>query len=198
MQGSPFSLSASPIRGLLKMEVGRRRDAGLNLIRDRFRKEKPLAGLRLSACLHVTSETANLAVTLKDGGADIVLCASNPLSTQDDVERRRWPASTASQPTPSRRGRGDLHKHINAALAHKPNLTMDDGADLVTVLHTRPARTAGVRAWRHRGDDDRRHPPEGDGEGRCPQVPGPRRQRLNDQALLRQTATAPARARSTA
>ncbi|MCC7367837.1 MAG: adenosylhomocysteinase [Chloroflexi bacterium] len=123
-------------RGLLKMEWAGSEMPVLNLIRERFRKEKPLAGLRLSACLHVTSETANLAVVLKEGGADIVLCASNPLSTQDDVAAAL--AGEHGIPTYAIKGEDEktYYQHIEAALAHRPNLTMDDGADLVTVLHT--------------------------------------------------------------
>src|SRR5262245_51037917 len=123
-------------RGLLKMEWAGSEMPVLKLIQERFRREKPLAGLRLSACLHVTSETANLAVVLKDGGADLVVCASNPLSTQDDVAAAL--AGEHGIPTYAIKGEdeGTYYQHIEAALAHKPNLTMDDGADLVTVLHT--------------------------------------------------------------
>jgi adenosylhomocysteinase len=106
----------------------------LRQIRERFKKEKPLKGLRVSACLHVTTETANLMVTLQDGGADIVLTASNPLSTQDDVA-----AALVNQfeiPTFAIKGEDKVtyYKHIRAALEHKPNMTMDDGADLVSSL----------------------------------------------------------------
>ena len=107
----------------------------LRLIRERFEKERPLAGLRLSACLHITSETANLAHTLQVGGADCVLCASNPLSTQDDVA-----AALVSQfeiPVFAIKGEDNetYYRHIAAALDHRPNLTMDDGADVVSTLH---------------------------------------------------------------
>ena len=107
----------------------------LTLIRHRFQKEQPLKGLRLGACLHVTSETANLMLTLKAGGADVVLCASNPLSTNDAVA-----AALASQhaiKTYAIRGEDNdtYYQHIEAALDHRPQLTMDDGADLVSVLH---------------------------------------------------------------
>jgi len=123
-------------RGLLKIEWAGSEMPVLKLIQERFRRERPLEGLRLSACLHVTSETANLAVVLKDGGADIVLCASNPLSTQDDVAAAL--AGEHGIPTYAIRGEDETtyYQHIEAALAHRPNLTMDDGADLVTVLHT--------------------------------------------------------------
>src|SRR3989344_3909588 len=105
-------------------------------IRARFQKRKPFKGLRLSACLHVTAETANLMRTLKEGGANVVLCASNPLSTQDDVA-----ASLVRDykiPVFARRGenRKTFFAHIAQAIAHKPDLTMDDGADLVNAIHT--------------------------------------------------------------
>ena len=107
----------------------------LGLIRERFERERPLAGLRLGACLHVTSETANLAITLRAGGADVRLCASNPLSTQDPVAA----ALTAHHGVPTFAVRGEdnarYFEHINAVLDHRPNLTMDDGADLVAELH---------------------------------------------------------------
>ena len=108
----------------------------LKLIADRFEKEKPFKGIRISACLHITSETANLAVTLRAGGADLVLCGSNPLSTQDDVA-----AALAAMGIPTYAIKGEdgatYYKHIISALDHKPQLTVDDGADLVTTLHTR-------------------------------------------------------------
>lgn len=106
----------------------------LRMIRERFKKEKPLKGLRVSACLHVTTETASLMRTLQEGGADIVLTASNPLSTQDDVA-----AALVNQyeiPTFAIKGEDNVtyYKHIRAALEHKPHMTMDDGADLVSSL----------------------------------------------------------------
>jgi adenosylhomocysteinase len=104
----------------------------LRLIRERFEKERPLKGLRLSACLHVTAETANLARTLAAGGADVVLCASNPLSTQDDVAA----ALVAYEEIPVYAIKGEdnqtYYNHLKAALDHNPQVTMDDGADLVT------------------------------------------------------------------
>jgi adenosylhomocysteinase len=111
----------------------------LRLIRERFEKERPLQGLRVAACLHVTSETANLARTLAAGGADVVLCASNPLSTQDDVAA----ALVAYEEIPVFAIKGEdnqtYYGHLAAALDHSPHLTMDDGADLVTsVLKQRP------------------------------------------------------------
>lgn len=123
-------------RGRLKIEWANQGMPVLNSIKDRFLKTKPLRGLRLSACLHITSETANLADTLKAGGADVVLCASNPLSTQDDVA-----ASIVKDfriPVFAIKGEDNktYYKHINAALSHKPMITMDDGADLVSILHS--------------------------------------------------------------
>jgi adenosylhomocysteinase len=107
----------------------------LTLIRARFAKEAPLKGLRLAACLHVTSETANLMLTLKAGGADVALCASNPLSTNDAVAAAL--ASMHGIKTYAIRGEDNdtYYQHIEAALDHRPALTMDDGADLVSVLH---------------------------------------------------------------
>src|SRR5215472_29530 len=107
----------------------------LALIRERFALEKPLSGLRLSACLHVTTETANLAITLKAGGADLVLCASNPLSTQDDVAASL--VVNEGIPTYAIKGENEetYYQHLRAALAHAPHLTMDDGCDLVSLLH---------------------------------------------------------------
>ena len=107
----------------------------LHAIRERFTREKPLAGLRIAACLHVTAETANLMRALRDGGAQVALCASNPLSTQDDVAAAlvgEW-----HLPVFARRGedRDTYYRHINQALDTKPHLTMDDGADLVSTIH---------------------------------------------------------------
>ena len=108
----------------------------LRRVKERFAKEKPLRGMRFSACLHVTAETANLVQALKAGGADVVLCASNPLSTQDDVA-----ASLVKHdkiPTYAIKGEDNksYYRHLRAALDHKPVITMDDGADLVSLLHT--------------------------------------------------------------
>lgn len=115
----------------------------LRLIRDRFSKQKPLKGVTLSACLHVTSETANLAITLKEGGADVFLCASNPLSTNDAVA-----ASLVKDfkiPVFAIKGEDNktYYKHLNAVLDAKPNQTMDDGADIVSMLHSE--RTAQLK-----------------------------------------------------
>ncbi len=108
----------------------------VGLIRERFAKEQPLKGVRISACLHVTTETANLALTLKAGGADLILCASNPLSTQDDAA-----AALVEYDIPTNAMKGEdettYYRHLNTAIDHKPQLTVDDGADLVTTLHTK-------------------------------------------------------------
>jgi adenosylhomocysteinase len=110
----------------------------IGLIRDRFAKDRPLKGIKISGCLHITTETANLALALKKGGADISLCASNPLSTQDDVA-----AALVDFGIPVNAIRGEdertYYKHINTVLDNKPNLTVDDGADLVTTLHAKRA-----------------------------------------------------------
>ena len=117
----------------------------LRLVRERFLRERPLEGLRISACLHVTSETANLARTLAAGGADVVVCASNPLSTQDDVAA----SLVAHEDIPVYAIKGEdndtYYGHIDAALEHDPQVTMDDGADLVSgVLKGRPDLIAGM------------------------------------------------------
>ncbi len=121
--------------GRRKIDWAEREMPVLRQIHERFAKERPLAGIRISACLHVTSETANLMRTLQAGGADVVLTASNPLSTQDDVA-----ASLVSHdeiPVFAIKGEDNVtyYKHIMAALDHKPHMTMDDGADLVGTLH---------------------------------------------------------------
>ncbi|TFG46907.1 MAG: adenosylhomocysteinase [Dehalococcoidia bacterium] len=108
----------------------------LKLITERFEKEKPFKDVRIAACLHITTETANLALTLKAGGADLVLCGSNPLSTQDDAAAALVDYGI---PTHAFKGEDDAtyYKHIMSALDAKPQLTVDDGADLVTILHTK-------------------------------------------------------------
>src|SRR5579859_4842886 len=109
----------------------------LQTIRKQFIKSQPLAGVRVSACLHVTTETANLMIALKDGGANVVLCASNPLSTQDDVAATL--ARDYNIPVYAIKGESNdvYYSHLSAAADHKPNITMDDGADLVHLLHTK-------------------------------------------------------------
>ncbi len=122
--------------GKQRIEWAYREMPVVKLIRERFATEKPLRGVRISACLHITTETANLALTLREGGADLILCASNPLSTQDDVA-----AALVDDGIPTNAIKGEdevtYYKHINTALENKPQLTVDDGADLVTTLHTK-------------------------------------------------------------
>ena len=108
----------------------------LQLVRKRFAKEKPLRGVRLSGCLHITAETANLARTLKAGGAQLALCASNPLSTQDDVAASLVKDFKISVFARKGENRSIFYKHLNSALDNKPAVTMDDGADLVHLLHS--------------------------------------------------------------
>jgi adenosylhomocysteinase len=122
--------------GVNRIEWAGREMPVVNLIRERFAREKPLAGMRLAACLHVTSETANLAIALRDGGAEVCLCASNPLSTQDEVAAAL--VTEYGIPTYAIKGEDDqtYYSHLTAALDFKPHMTMDDGADLVTILHT--------------------------------------------------------------
>jgi adenosylhomocysteinase len=121
--------------GRYRIEWAEREMPVLRAIRDRFAAEKPLQGLRVSACLHVTTETANLMHTLQVGGADVVLCASNPLSTQDDVAA----SLVAHYEIPVYAIKGEdndtYYDHIRAGLDHQPHITMDDGADLVSVIH---------------------------------------------------------------
>ena len=122
-------------QGKLRIEWASREMPVLKLIRERFAKERPLKGARISACLHITTETANLAFTLKAGGAELAFCASNPLSTQDDVAA----ALSTEYGIPVYAIKGEdsdtYYKHIHAALAQQPQITLDDGADLVTTLH---------------------------------------------------------------
>jgi adenosylhomocysteinase len=121
--------------GVTRIEWADRQMPVLTAIRERFERERPLDGIRISACLHVTTETANLARTLKAGGADVVLCASNPLSTQDDVAAAL--VADYGIPVFAIRGEDDqtYYSHISAAVDHRPQLTMDDGADVIGVLH---------------------------------------------------------------
>jgi len=110
----------------------------LNSIRKRFSNEKPLTGVTIAACLHVTTETANLMITLKSGGAKVFLCASNPLSTQDDVAAALVDEYGISTYAIKGEDNDTYYKHIKSTLSSKPNITMDDGADLVSVIHNSP------------------------------------------------------------
>ncbi len=123
--------------GRLKIEWADRQMPVLAAIRERFAREQPLAGWRISACLHVTAETANLVRTLADGGADVVLCSSNPLSTQDDVAASLVVDFGIPVYAIKAEDRDSYYAHIGAALDHEPHVTMDDGADLVNELHTK-------------------------------------------------------------
>jgi adenosylhomocysteinase len=129
--------------GRYKIEWAESQMPVLTLIRERFAQQRPLSGVRVSACLHVTSETAALVRTLQSGGADIVLCASNPLSTQDEVAA----SLVANDEIPVYAVKGEdnatYYKHINAALDHRPQMTMDDGCDLVSLLHKERAAQVG-------------------------------------------------------
>jgi adenosylhomocysteinase len=129
-------------KGKDRIEWAERSMPVLRLIKERYAKEKPLKGIRLAACLHVTTETANLLITLKAGGADVYACASNPLSTQDDVAAAL--VKNYGIPTFSIKGedRKTYYRHLNAALDARPNITMDDGADLVSMLHSERASQA--------------------------------------------------------
>lgn len=135
---------SSDIKGLELADLGKKRIEWANqsmkvlqIIRKEFIKNQPLKGIRVSACLHVTAETANLMIALRDGGADVALCASNPLSTQDDVAASL--VRDYNIPVFAIKGEDNdsYYSHIMAALDHKPQITMDDGADLVSVLHTK-------------------------------------------------------------
>ena len=134
----------SDVKNLDLADQGRRRIEWANqsmpvlqTIRKEFIKNQPLKGIRVAACLHVTTETANLMITLRDGGAEIALCASNPLSTQDDVAAALTRDFGISTFAIKGEDEASYYSHIQAALDHKPHMTMDDGCDLVTVLHTK-------------------------------------------------------------
>jgi adenosylhomocysteinase len=143
---------SSDVKGLELADLGKKRIEWANqsmkvlqIIRKEFIKNQPLKGIRVSACLHVTAETANLMIALRDGGGDVALCASNPLSTQDDVAASL--VRDYNIPVFAIKGEDNdsYYSHIMAAVDHKPQITMDDGADLVTILHTkRKGELAGV------------------------------------------------------
>ena len=132
--GDVKDLSLAP-RGKARIAWAAKDMPVLALIRERFAREQPLKGIRISACLHVTTETANLAITLKAAGADLVLCASNPLSTQDDVAASLLVDEGISVYAIKGEDEQTYYKHIYAALDHQPQMTMDDGCDLVSSLH---------------------------------------------------------------
>ncbi|HSE41638.1 MAG TPA: adenosylhomocysteinase [Acidobacteriota bacterium] len=124
-------------KGELRIEWAKQNMPVLMAIKNRFEKEKPLQGLRISACLHVTTETANLMLVLQAGGAEVQLCASNPLSTQDDVASALVKNHNIATFAIKGEDNDTYYKHILQCLSHKPHMTMDDGADLVSVLHTK-------------------------------------------------------------
>src|SRR5579859_4528539 len=134
-RGDVKDITLAP-RGKDRIEWAAKDMPVLRIIHERFAKDMPLKGVRMSGCLHITTETANLAITLKAGGADLVLCASNPLSTQDDVAAAL--VHEYGVPTFSIKGedKETYYRHINTVLDHKPNMTMDDGCDLVSTIHT--------------------------------------------------------------
>ncbi|HEY8489389.1 MAG TPA: adenosylhomocysteinase [Dehalococcoidia bacterium] len=133
-QGDVKDLRLAP-EGVRRIEWAAREMPVIRLIRERFSRERPLKGVRIAACLHVTTETANLMLALRDGGAEVRLCASNPLSTQDDVAA----ALVAEYGIPTFAIKGEdnqtYYRHIHQAIGHGPQITMDDGADLVATLH---------------------------------------------------------------
>jgi adenosylhomocysteinase len=144
MSTSVITQTSSDVKNLELADIGKRRIEWANqsmpvlqTIRKEFIKNQPLKGIRVSACLHVTTETANLAITLRDGGADVVLCASNPLSTQDDVAASLVRDYNISVHAIKGEDNDSYYKHILSALDHKPHLTMDDGADLVSTALTK-------------------------------------------------------------
>src|SRR5213595_1354718 len=122
--------------GYMRIEWAETSMPVLRLVRKRFAKERPLRGIRIAACLHVTSETANLMQTLQAGGADVRLCASNPLSTQDDVAASLVKDHGIKVFAIKGEDHATYYEHIEAAVDHKPQLTMDDGADVISVLHS--------------------------------------------------------------
>lgn len=122
-------------KGRLRIEWANEYMKVLSLIRKHFKKEKPLKGLKIACCLHVTTETANLAYTLKEGGAEVVVCASNPLSTQDDVAASMVKNFGIATFAIKGEDNKTYYKHIESVLDAKPNITMDDGADLVSMIH---------------------------------------------------------------
>lgn len=130
-------------KGALRIEWAEQNMPVLRLIKKRFKKERPLRGVRISACLHVTTETANLMDTLKLGGADVVVCGSNPLSTQDDVAAALVEHHQIATFAIKSEDNKTYYKHIEAALHHRPMITMDDGADLVSTLHGKGSKYIG-------------------------------------------------------
>ncbi|MBI3012814.1 MAG: adenosylhomocysteinase, partial [Elusimicrobia bacterium] len=123
------------VEGKKRIEWAEREMPVLRLVRERFQKQKPLKGVRLGCCLHVTTETANLMITLKTGGAEVFLCASNPLSTQDDVAASLVEDSQIPVFAIKGEDNATYYSHIQSVIALRPQITMDDGADVVGTLH---------------------------------------------------------------
>ncbi len=164
-------ISLAP-RGKDRIEWAAKDMPVLRLIRERFEKDQPLKGVRMAGCLHITTETANLAITLKAGGADLVLCASNPLSTQDDVAAAL--VSEYGIPTFAIKGENEqvYYDHINAVLDHQPQMTMDDGCDLVSTLHTKRTESYPEYHCWHGRDNHGCDPFEQHGEAGRSQISG--------------------------
>ena len=135
-QADILDASLAP-EGAKRIEWAAREMPVVRQIRERFARERPLRGLRIAGCLHITSETANLALALRDGGAEVTMCASNPLSTQDDVAAALVVEHGIATYAINGEDTDTYYSHINAALDHKPHITLDDGADLVTTIHTK-------------------------------------------------------------
>ena len=173
--------------GVLRIEWAEKEMPVLALIRERFEKEQPLKGVRIGACLHVTSETASLMRTLRRRALNCRLCASNPLSTQDDVAAAALVVEYGIS-TFAIKGedRDTYYGHIKSVIDSKPQITMDDGADVVGLLHTERVDAAAGRHRRDRGDHYWGDPPEVDGKGRRPSLPHHRGQRGYDEAHVRQ------------
>ena len=150
-------------RGRFRMQWAAKEMPVLDLLEERYRRERPFEGVRMAAAMHVTSETANLMRILIAGGAEIALCASNPLSTQDDIAAAL--VSYYEIPVFAIKGEttAQYNAHLNAALDTKPNLTMDDGMDLVAMLHTQRSSLLDGVIGGHRRDHHRRHPSQGNG-----------------------------------
>ena len=173
MSTTALTQTSFDIKNLELADLGKRRIEWANQsmpvlqsIRKEFIKNQPLKGIRVSACLHVTTETANLAITLRDGGADVVLCASNPLSTQDDVAASLVRDYNISVHAIKGEDNETYYKHILSALDHKPHMTMDDGADLVSIALTKRQGRAGRNYCRHGRNHHGRDSPARHGQRR--------------------------------
>ena len=183
--------------GQKRIEWADRQMPVLTQIRERFEREKPLQGLRIAACLHVTTETANLIRTLMAGGADVALCASNPLSTQDETAAALVDRYGAEVHAINGEDNETYYRHIEAAVDHQPQMTMDDGADVIGVLHTeRREQLAEIIGGTEETTTGviRLKAMEADGKLA---LPDHRRQRRATPSTSSTTATAPASRRST-